>query len=42
MIFCTVAGLRGSLSLILLADFIIASDFHSGSPNRECREGNAY
>ena len=37
MLFCTVAGLRGSLSLILLADFIIASDFHSGSPNRERR-----
>jgi hypothetical protein len=28
----TVAGLRGSLTLIMAADFIIHSDFYSGGP----------
>ena len=30
--FATVAGLRGSLTLIMAADFIIHSDFYSGGP----------
>lgn len=33
--FATVAGLRGSLTLIMAADFIIHSDFYSGGPVAE-------
>lgn len=30
--FATVAALRGSLSLVMIADYIIKSDFYTGSP----------